>query len=440
MVRTNTGSASKSAIQNSSYTYAADAQASDAYAITLSPAVTAYVAGQQFTFKANTLNTGAASLNVNGLGAKTIKKNTDQDLATGDIEAGTILLVEYDGTNFQLLSATAVAPGSGDVVGPASATDSVFAQFNGTTGKLLKNSTSSPSSFATSAQGATADAALPKAGGALTGALNEAKGADIASATTTDIGAATGNYVVVTGTTTITGLGTVQAGTRRIVKFSGILILTHNATSLILPSSANITTAADDTATFISLGSGNWVCTNYDRKAGTALVASGGAVASGTFSVSVSTSMTTLFDLTSLDGDTDGVWKLTFAGSSATSNQSRIKLMFNSNDVFTYQKRKEDATIDDSGASAVCYVMGRGGGNESLNVFISEILIKSTKTKGTRRQFQGVSCYGNGNYNWRSIYGFWDDTTTNITSLQIAASSDSGTSTFVGHYKLEKVS
>jgi len=95
--------------------------------------------------------------------------------------------------------------------------------------------------------------------------LNEAKGADIASATTTDIGAATGNYVVVTGTTTITGLGTVQAGTRRIVKFSGVLTLTHNATSLILPGGASITTVAGDTAMFISLGSGNWICVDYEQ-------------------------------------------------------------------------------------------------------------------------------------------------------------------------------
>jgi hypothetical protein len=112
-------------------------------------------------------------------------------------------------------------------------------------------------------------------GGSLSGALNESKGADIASAATTDIGAATGNYVVVTGTTTITALGTVQAGTRRIVNFSGILTLTHNGTSLILPTTANITTAAGDTATFISLGSGNWVCTNYMRASGAALVGGG---------------------------------------------------------------------------------------------------------------------------------------------------------------------
>lgn len=107
---------SKVAIQNSSYTYAPDAQASDAYAITLSPAVTAYVTGQQFSFKANTANTGAGSLNVNGLGAKTIKKLTDQDLATGDIEVGTICLVEYDGTNFQLLSSVAQVSAGGQTL------------------------------------------------------------------------------------------------------------------------------------------------------------------------------------------------------------------------------------------------------------------------------------------------------------------------------------
>lgn len=93
-------------IQNSSYTYAEDAGASDAYAITLSPAPTAYADGQTFKFKANTANTGAASLNVNSLGAKTIKKNNDQDLATGDIEAGSVVQVIYDADadTFELLS------------------------------------------------------------------------------------------------------------------------------------------------------------------------------------------------------------------------------------------------------------------------------------------------------------------------------------------------
>ena len=96
------GGVTTTVIQNSTHTYAADAEASDTYAITLSPAPSAYAAGQSFKFKANTANTGGATLNVNALGAKTILKNTDQALATGDIEAGSIVEVTYDGTNFQL--------------------------------------------------------------------------------------------------------------------------------------------------------------------------------------------------------------------------------------------------------------------------------------------------------------------------------------------------
>lgn len=84
------------------------------------------------------------------------------------------------------------------------------------------------------------------------------KGADIASASTTDIGAATGNSVTITGTTTITGLGTIAAGAWRLVTFAGALILTHNPTSLILPGGANITTVAGDMMWAESLGSGNW--------------------------------------------------------------------------------------------------------------------------------------------------------------------------------------
>jgi hypothetical protein len=99
-----------------------------------------------------------------------------------------------------------------------------------------------------------------------------AKGSDIASAATTDIGAATGEFVDVTGTTTITALGTIAAGIVRTVRFTGALTLTHNATSLILPGSANITTANGDCAMFRSLGSGNWKCVGYAKQDGKAVI------------------------------------------------------------------------------------------------------------------------------------------------------------------------
>jgi hypothetical protein len=97
------------------------------------------------------------------------------------------------------------------------------------------------------------------------------KGSDIASATTTDIGAATADFVDVTGTTTITGLGTIGAGIVRVVRFTGALTLTHNATSLILPGGFSIVTQANDRATFRSLGSGNWICIHYERANGSTI-------------------------------------------------------------------------------------------------------------------------------------------------------------------------
>lgn len=101
------------------------------------------------------------------------------------------------------------------------------------------------------------------AGGKMRGAINAADTVVIASSATTDIGAAASNSVDISGTTTITGLGTISSGVMRVVRFTGALTLTHNATSLILPAGANISVAAGDCAVFRSLGSGNWVCALY---------------------------------------------------------------------------------------------------------------------------------------------------------------------------------
>jgi len=218
--------------------YAADTGTATAYAIAPSPGISAYVVGQRFAFKATNANSGAdPTLAVNSLTAGIIYWPNGASLIAGEIPASAQIVVQVatvtTGTpTFHLQSATKPA--------------------------------------------------LPRTGGTVTGtvamsgaAINEAQGADIASASTTDIAAATGNYVKVTGTTTITALGTVQAGTRRIVEFTGALTLTHNGTSLILPTAANITTAAGDVAVMVSLGSGNWKCTSYQRADGRALASLG---------------------------------------------------------------------------------------------------------------------------------------------------------------------
>ncbi len=67
-------------------------------------AFTAYAAGMVLTFTAGLANTGSATLNVDGLGAKTLKKFGSVNLEAGDIDAGAIVTVIYDGTNFQVVS------------------------------------------------------------------------------------------------------------------------------------------------------------------------------------------------------------------------------------------------------------------------------------------------------------------------------------------------
>ena len=94
------------------------------------------------------------------------------------------------------------------------------------------------------------------------------KGSDIASSTTPALGATEGLMHDITGTATITGFDTVRAGIWKVLKFEGAATLTHNATNLILPSAANITTADGDVALFISEGSGNWRCLGYSRANG----------------------------------------------------------------------------------------------------------------------------------------------------------------------------
>jgi hypothetical protein len=92
---------------NGSFNYGVDAQTSDAYVVTI-PGISAYVAGMVITFKANTINTGPCSVNVNNLGIKTLKVKVTADPINGYIASGTIVMAVYDGTNFQMIQPSAL--------------------------------------------------------------------------------------------------------------------------------------------------------------------------------------------------------------------------------------------------------------------------------------------------------------------------------------------
>ena len=70
----------------------------------LTPAIAAYATGNLFSFVAAATNTGAATINLNSLGAKSITKFGSTALTAGDIISGQVHLIEYDGTRFQLLN------------------------------------------------------------------------------------------------------------------------------------------------------------------------------------------------------------------------------------------------------------------------------------------------------------------------------------------------
>lgn len=90
--------------QNTLYAYAVDSVGTDAYAVTLAGSLSVPYVGMEVSFKAGTANTGAATLAINGGSAIALKKDASSALATGDILSGQIVRVQYDGTNWQIIS------------------------------------------------------------------------------------------------------------------------------------------------------------------------------------------------------------------------------------------------------------------------------------------------------------------------------------------------
>jgi hypothetical protein len=84
-----------------------DTGTSAAYACNLATAIGGYVTGSQYCFKAGTTSPGGATVNLNSLGPKAIRKYAGGalvDLEANDIVAGQRVCVIYDGTYMQLPS------------------------------------------------------------------------------------------------------------------------------------------------------------------------------------------------------------------------------------------------------------------------------------------------------------------------------------------------
>jgi hypothetical protein len=68
------------------------------------PSLGGYAAGAQFSFIAQNNNTAAVTIDIDTLGVKSITKFGTTALVANDITAGAMMLIEYDGTRFQLLN------------------------------------------------------------------------------------------------------------------------------------------------------------------------------------------------------------------------------------------------------------------------------------------------------------------------------------------------
>jgi len=106
-------------LQNQTFIAGTVGGTGDVITLTNSPAITAYASNQKFSFKAGASNTTAATINVDGLGAKNIKKMLDNALASlvaNDIISGGEYEIIYDGTQFQILGLPNKTPSVGALV------------------------------------------------------------------------------------------------------------------------------------------------------------------------------------------------------------------------------------------------------------------------------------------------------------------------------------
>lgn len=151
--------------------------------VTANSAFTTYADGRIIAFRATADNTGAATLSVNAIGAKAIRKmdtTGDVALVAGDIQQTGVYIAQYsaalNGAAGAWLLVNPTLPQS-LVGGAATSTDNAVARFDGTGGRTIQNSTVTVSDtgvFSGGAWNGTVGATTPAAGTFTTGSFSGA--------------------------------------------------------------------------------------------------------------------------------------------------------------------------------------------------------------------------------------------------------------------------
>jgi hypothetical protein len=90
-------------LQGGSFSYMT-VTGTDALIGSLTPAIATYTVGAIYSFIVQNTNTSAVTINIDGVGVRPILRNGTDPLQAGDLEAGNIAVILYDGTQFQLIS------------------------------------------------------------------------------------------------------------------------------------------------------------------------------------------------------------------------------------------------------------------------------------------------------------------------------------------------
>jgi len=104
---------------------------SNAYVLSSGLTLAAYATGLTLRIIPNFTNSGAATINVDGLGAKNVTKLGATAVASGDITSGRIYTLGYDGTQFQIVEINAIDPTLATIAALTPTTDQ-FIYFTGT--------------------------------------------------------------------------------------------------------------------------------------------------------------------------------------------------------------------------------------------------------------------------------------------------------------------